>query len=110
MDALGREKESGALANAQREGGKDDEHQIRARTGERHERRPARIPLRPLRIVWRAGVPHRPTRGEGAHQRQDDHAERLALDVRARIEADLAAMIGGEVAPAQRGPGVRSLV
>jgi hypothetical protein len=45
-----------------------------------------------------------------AIERQHDHAERLAPDVRPRIERDLAAIVSRRIAAPQRGPRVRRLV
>src|SRR6266852_2541916 len=68
-----------------------DQHQrvTRRRAGQRHPRRPAGMPPRPLGIVWRAG----PAEQVASHDQREDrnhyHAPRFALDVRNGIERNL---------------------
>jgi hypothetical protein len=89
---------------------RDDEAEVGAGARQRHPGRAARVAASPGGIVGRAGEPERPPRDQHRDHRQHDHPERLAADVRHRIDGDLAAVVGGEVAAAHRRPRVRRLV
>ena len=97
-------------AGTDQRGGEDDEQQVRAGAGERHERAPLGVTHRPLRIERCARVAERPAGHERTRDRQDEHAERLATDVRDGIERNLPAVIRREIAAARRGPRVRRFV
>src|SRR5262245_2998559 len=65
---------------------------------------------RPGRIVGRAGEADGPARQDHREHGQDHHAERLAPEVGQRVDRNLTAAIGGEVAAAHGGPRVRRFV
>ena len=66
---------------------------------------------RPDRVVGRARPTDHPVPPRQERQdRHHHHADRRAQDVRQRVERDLAAVVRGGVAHAQRGEGVTGLV
>jgi hypothetical protein len=66
--------------------------------------------LRPTGIIGCAGPSDETGSAEDANQRHDDHAERLAPDVRDRVERDLAAFEGRKIAAQLGDQRVRGLM
>jgi hypothetical protein len=96
-------------ANTER--GEAGESEIGDGPGERHPCSAMRMPLRPARIVRRAGPTEHPVRREKIREPWDDHrAERLALNVRQGIEAYLSAVKRRQIAAESRDERVRAFM
>ena len=100
--ALGRDEPPGRQADAHRAECGQRYEEISSGTGGRHHCRAAGIASCPVGIVWTTRPPHDPSLRERGEQRQRQHADRLALDVRRRIQRHLSALICRGIAEAPR--------
>ena len=69
-----------------------------------------RVARRPVRVVGRARPAHHPLVHREGDDRHQDHADRLALDVGERVQADLPPLVGRGVSQAPGGERVARLV
>ncbi len=75
-----------------------------------HHRVSLGVPRAPVRIVRHRGPTHHPPELEECRDRHEHHAERLATDVRERIEGDVPKGVGRVVTAAASHPGMSRLV